>query len=310
MAKPPTPAWITLGSAVAVGLAVPFGIAVVSSPSAEAATLQDGWFYAIDTFDDGVTGGVVGGGAFEIYGMALKAEADALTIALNANLPLSGYANDAATDGMIHWGDLFFNFSGQDFASAAATGELWGIRFSEENDSGVSELGVYKGVVPASVTAANAGFASLSSYNATVINQGGTPSLGDLPGDTDYLDRKGAPLNSIAAGQKVGNLSWDPDLAGLDFVGFEAVGSETIAFSIERSLFPEGSFIAHVLAECANDGVAIAASLPTLTPRPDVSGTSVPEPSGNLGWVGLLLWVGSRWKSKRFQSSNSKIQNG
>ena len=280
-----------------VGFGIGWAIALGFSLSAQAATLQNGWFYSIDSFDDGVTGGAVGGGVFEFYGLAIKAEAETLTIALNANLPLSGYAAAEASDGVIHWGDLFFNFSGQDFATAAAAGNLFGVRFNEENDSGVDAAGVYSNVTPTSVVATNSGFSSFSDYNATVLSQGGTPSFGDLPADTNYFDLSAAPPNAIAAGTKMGELDWAPNLTGLDFASLGAVVSETIAVSFERSLLPEGSFIAHVLAECANDGIAIAAVNPFA--RPGTGGpadTSVPEPGSALAVVGLGLCLIKRGK--------------
>ena len=291
---------VNCSNSVVVALAATAAaIAIVSPQSVEAATLREGWYYAIDTFDDGVTDGLVGGGAFEFYGLAIKANTETLTIALNANLPLSGYASNTAADGMIHWGDLFFNFSGQDFATAAATGDLFGIRFNADNDSGISGTGVFQGVVPTSVTTLNAGFASLSQYREAVTSQGGTPAFGDLPGNTDYFDPDSVPLNAIASGDKIGDLFWNPDVAGLDFASFGAVGHETIAFSIERSLFPEGSFIAHVLAECANDGIALSASLPPFASQPKGVDTSVPEPTSGWGLIGLALWVGTRGRWQR-----------
>ncbi len=46
---------------------------------ATAATLSNGWNYAIDSFNDGVTGGQVGGGDFEFYGIAIKETSIQLT---------------------------------------------------------------------------------------------------------------------------------------------------------------------------------------------------------------------------------------
>lgn len=283
--------WLSYTLALSVGL-MPL--------SAEAATLKDGWLYTQDSFTDGVTGNQVGGGTFEFYGMALKADANYITIALNANLSLQGYALPEANNGSIAWGDLFFNFSGQDFETASANQELFAIRFSQYNDSGVQQLGVYNQVWAQSLSLNNSGFASLggpTGYNATVSAAGGTPSFGDLPSDTAYFDSVNEPKNLIGFGNRIGDLDWNPDLTALDFAGLGAVGTETIAFRIARNLFPSGSFIANAFAECANDGIAMVANLPEVDPGDD--GESVPEPTSGLALFGLaLLGIGTKLRRR------------
>jgi len=48
-----------------------FCAVTVHQPKAAAATLSNGWNYAIDSFNDGVTGPQIGG-EFEFYGIAGK----------------------------------------------------------------------------------------------------------------------------------------------------------------------------------------------------------------------------------------------
>ena len=63
---------------------------------ATAATLSNGWNYAIDSFNDGVTETQFGGGEFEFYGIAINETSDKVSIAINSNLSLAGYADSAA----------------------------------------------------------------------------------------------------------------------------------------------------------------------------------------------------------------------
>jgi hypothetical protein len=67
---------------------------------------------------------------------------------------------------------------------------------------------------------------------------------------------------------------------GLDFQHFGATGDHTFAFSIDRSMLPNSSFIANLFAECGNDGVALNGEV-----------KDVPEPSalGGLTFLGLVV---------------------
>ena len=47
-------------------------VITLQQQKATAATLSNGWNYAIDSFTDGVTGPQIGGGEFEFYGIAVK----------------------------------------------------------------------------------------------------------------------------------------------------------------------------------------------------------------------------------------------
>jgi hypothetical protein len=262
-------------------VAVFWVIFALQQPKATAATLSNGWNYAIDSFNDGVTGGQVGGGDFEFYGIAIKETSDTAFIAINSNLSLAGYATSGAERGNVNYGDLFFNFSGQNFNTANANGSLFAVRFAAGNDSGVETTGVYTNVTAKSVTQTNLGFTNLNQYNTRVASQGGTPSMGDLAATDPYFEQTGntTVLNSIATGTKVGEINFltpaTLSALGLNFAQFNAVGSQTIGFSFNKSSMPSGNYIANFFAECANDAIAIQGSF-----------EAVPEPST---WFGTLV---------------------
>ncbi|HBE19880.1 MAG TPA: PEP-CTERM sorting domain-containing protein [Cyanobacteria bacterium UBA11149] len=268
--------------------------------AAQAGTLHNGWNYAIDSLSDGVTGGVIGtNGAFEFYGLALHENRDRIFIAINANLPLTGYDAPDVTNGSIAYGDLFFNFSGHSFPIASQNSELFAIRFAGVNDAGVKDMGVYRHVSAKNVTQINSGFSNLQEYSDYVRLYGGIPSMADLAIDDPYFAQAGSwnILNDIASGDWVGDITFlnhtELSLLGLDFGYFNPTGSQTIGFSFDKGLLPSGDFIAHLLAECANDGMALQGQL--AQPLVDDVKT-VPEPSGMMGMIlfGLGL-VASQW---------------
>ena len=259
---------------------------------ATAATLSNGWNYAIDSFNDGVTGPQIGGGEFEFYGIAIRETSDTAFIAINSNLSLAGYADPLAQRGDINYGDLLFNFSGQNFNTANANGSLFGMRFAAGNDSGVATTGVYKDVTAKNVTQTNSGFSNLNQFNTVVASQGGTPSMGDLAATDPYFQQTGNStiLNSIATGTKVGEINFltpaTLSVLGLNFAQFNAVGSQTIGFSFNKSSMPSGNYIANFFAECANDAIAIKGSFEKGSAEP------VPEPATIFGTLVGLSFLG------------------
>jgi hypothetical protein len=270
-----------------------FGGFLLAGKAASAQTAA-GWDYAIDSFNDGVNGAQVGGNVYEFFGMASKEEGDNLFIALNANMPLTGANAPLAQDGVISWGDLFFNFSGNNFSTASTKGSLYAIRFAQSNNSNVPTLGVYRHVTATSVTAINSGFPSLSSYNNYVQSAGKTPSLADLPANTSYFNQTGPVLNAIDTGNFVTGISFlnstQLSQLGLNFNQFDAKGSETIGFSFERNALPAGKFVANIFAECANDSMVLLGET-----------KSVPEPLPLLGSLVGMGLIGFRHWSKRNQ---------
>ncbi|MEG4275472.1 MULTISPECIES: PEP-CTERM sorting domain-containing protein [unclassified Microcoleus] len=276
-------------------VAVFCAIFALQPQKATAATLSNGWNYAIDSFSDGVTGDQIGGGAFEFYGIAIKETSDTAFIAINSNLSLAGYADPLAQRGNINYGDLFFNFSGQNFNTANTNGTLFGIRFAAGNDSSVATTGIYSNVTAKNITQINSGFSNLSQFNTVVASQGGTPSMGDLAATDPYFEQTGnwTVLNSIAAGTKVGEIIFltpaTLSALGLNFGQFNAVGSQTIGFSFNKSSMPSGNYIANFLAECANDAIAIKGSFEQGSAEP------VPEPATIFGTLAgfAILGIGA-----------------
>ncbi len=258
------------------------------------------WNYSMDSFTDGhQAGGVVGSNsAFEFYGMAMMEKDGQVYIGMNSNLGLDGYNSSLAADGVISYGDLFFNFTGDGLDDAA--GNLFAINFANNTNSGASEAGVYQNVTGKNVAGQNSGFNHLNHHANTVngltanTSGGGEgATMGDLASDDAYwqsgVDSKHQVTTSIASGERVGGINMLESTTltslGLDFAGEGGVGSETFGFSFDRSLLPNGDFIAHILAECINDGMAMAGNLtdPSVVPP-----QPVPEPASILG----LLAVG------------------
>jgi hypothetical protein len=280
----------------------------VTAAQANAGTLHNGWNYAIDSFNDGVQNGNTVGArsAYEMYGMAVKEDTqnNSIFVAINANLPITGAQFNGAADKHIGWGDLIFNFSGQNLQTANASGNLFGIRFAANSDSGVSSLGVYDNVTLQSVTSTNSGFNSLTHHRNTVNNLGGSASMGDLAYNDPYfagqITGTHKVLNSIKTGNLLGGINLINDFTGLglDFGNFSAMGSHTFGFSFDKSLMPVGEFVAHLFAECANDGMALVGEL-AVASVPGDGDVSVPEPSSMLGLLALgLTFAGSRSRKK------------
>lgn len=257
----------------------------ISGQQAQAGTLTGGWNYAIDSFRDGVTDGRVNQGAFEFYGLAIKQDLQNIYVAINANLPLNGLAYSGVGNGLVGYGDLLFNFTGNNLVTANNNKSLFAIRFDDKNDASVRSTGVYSNVQAKSVTGSNGGFTNLSSGSLNhlgyVNSHGGSASMGDLAEDDPYFGNQ--TLNVIKTGTKIGDIKYltVDDLSKLDlnFGQFGAVGSQTIGFSFDRSLLPTGDYLAQLLAECANDGIAIKGKF--------TDSENVPEPI-----TGLVLAAG------------------
>ncbi len=256
-----------------------------------------GWTYSIDSFDDGSEAGRRGSNSvYEFYGLAIKETADRVYVGLNSNLGLGGDYTGGAWDNYIHYGDLFFNFTGEDLADAQ--GNLFAVKFDAGNDSGVSELGVYGDVVGQNVAKQNSGFQTMNSHRDWA-NGGGTASMGDLDhnttladGDSYFQQGKYSVTNSIASGTFLGGIEQLDGGAlaalGLNFQSVNAAvqGTQTFGFSFARDLMVDGEYVAHLFAECINDGLAIAGSLPRIEIPEPPSPEDVPEPAIT---AGLLL---------------------
>jgi hypothetical protein len=268
------------------------------APAASAATIH----YTVDSTTDGVTGGLIGGApvpGFELYGMGYAQKGDRLYVGFSTNLPIGGYdqalAGVPVAGGSIAWGDVFLNFSGQSFDQALAAGDLYGVRFDAANDSGVS-LGLYRVLTAQSVTAANSGFDSLNSYINRVTTLGGTPDMGAVALDGSYFDQTIEMKNAIATGNRLADVTFISNFANHGFAsdfGFganlPATGAFTYGFSVGTDTLPLGDFVAHVFAECINDGLAFQGAIAAIPSRSSIPGATVPEPTLTLALAGVAV---------------------
>lgn len=260
--------------------------------------------YTADSVSDGVTGAIVGGpeSTFELYGVGYIQQATTLYIGLNTNLPIGGFLDPQVAGGSIAWGDLFLNFSELPFTAAVAAGQVYGIRFDAANDSFVPQLGLYQVLQTSSVSPFNDGFQSLTDYQQVVQEAGGTPAFGAIAIADGYLNSAELPQNIIAQGNLLStDIEFISDFSAAGFAtdfGFNTAlpetGNHTYGFSIDTTNLPTGQFIAHLLAECANDGIAFVGELfsPEST-RPEAA--SVPEPASGL----VLLAIGFAYIASR-----------
>ena len=212
---------------------------VVGQNSVDAA----GWQYAIDSGTDGVAGDDVGGNAYEIYSMAVRETTASIYVAINSNTPYNGNPDPYAQNGTIALGDLFINLNtpSSNFQQSSEANSLYAVRFVENNDSDVPELGVYSNVSAKSVSDINSGFGSIDQYNQHVANNGGMPNFGDLAAESDYFDLNNS-LNEIASGDFLAEITFlsEIDLTNAGFNWEQAPGQYTIAFKIDKSVFPGG----------------------------------------------------------------------
>ncbi|MDJ1181324.1 hypothetical protein PJF56_20895, partial [Roseofilum sp. BLCC_M91] len=259
-----------------------------------------GWTYATDVSHDSVASDFIGNTnvgetIYEMYGMAVKEDPDTgrIWVALNANLPITGrtvptqWDRFTVPDGNIGWGDMFFDFSGTgNFQNALDSGQMFGVRFADTNDSGV-EAGVYRGVSGKSVVSENAGFWNLDSHNRHVVEKGTglDSSMGDLAWNDSYYypyDRPGPVKmpNVIDSGERVGAVAihnrTELENQGFDPSQFPQLGDEIFGFSFQKPDGMTGDFIATILEECINDGMALRGFFGSATTGPVAStGASV-----------------------------------
>jgi hypothetical protein len=299
--------------------------------SVHAESLSDEWNYTNDSptdsirLEDGNKEHTVGGTIYEIYGTGIKEDADHIWVGINSNLPLTGLETGSSITGVdgkeyeisnsnIGYGDLFFDFSGLgSFKEASDSASLFAIRFAGNNDSNVPEVGVYNSVKAKSVVPQNAGWSNLYNHNSKVVLEtDNSASMGELQWDNDYYDpytkegewkRPDSLIpNVIDSGNKIGDITLlDQDElinAGFDSNNLFASGNELFGFKFDRSLVPDGDFIATLIHECNNDAMATEGLFtPPLPPQP------VPEAGTNLGIIVLGLF-GLGWQLKHKKSNS------
>lgn len=282
----------TIRTACQVAIAATVAIVAIA-PSAKAEDYQ-GWDYANSSFKNGVYGRSIGGNAFEMYSLAVKDLGDRMVVAVNSNLNQNGGVDNIA------YGDMLFNFGTKGLKGASDESSLFGIKFQTLNsDSGVTQMGVYSGVKAKSVAVQNTGFSNFDQRAGYMPNYTQTSATelnnwGDLQTTDAYFDgmRSGSNviLNSIESGTRVGDVSLmngsQLSNLGLDFGHFGAAGTQTFGFTFMKPKGFEGSYMSTLLAECANDGIALAGS----------AGKSVPEP---LALAGLAIVGGALARKRR-----------
>ena len=272
---------------------------------ATAGTLAGGWNYAIDSFEDGS-----GGQKYDIKGMAFKETADSIFVALTSGTPLAGHTDNRALGDNITWADAFFNFSGNDFQTALADGDIFGVKFAAGNDTSLA-TGVYQVDSLSTIARANRGYKHLKGY----FNRfGDKANMADLQthdeayrylyGDAVANNPRGNNTkikNVIESGTRLGDVDL-VDLAGLTAEGldFTAVAggmfdTHTFGFRFDRALLGDvsGDFITHLFLECANDGIALTGELKT-----------TPEPSALLGFASVGLALAGAGLKRRKQRSD------
>lgn len=308
------------------------GLAIASAAIAAPQAAQAfSWNYGMDSstdgtgslFDSGLSSGgirrgsaMVGGygiglnSKFEAFGMAYTADENTVTFAFNANFGINGHAYSRAADGNIGWGDMFLNLDpSKNFTDSKAAGSVLGIRFASGNDSGIAagETGIYSGISTMNVTQTNSGWNSYSDYNNYVSRNRGQVELIDGMSAAEaqgYLGSHGQ--NVISSGQKMGDITVLDKAAltdmGLDF-GSQAGGynqAQVLGFSFARSLLPGGelNWIAHVMAECANDTLGMSGDFAAVPPsmlnnpgQPPKETESTPEPGTILGGIVALTSI-------------------
>jgi len=213
------------------------------------------WTYQADYVGD-----ATGLNALEIYGMAVEIEGGVMTVAINANMGPGGTSNfsglssntiNKIADRHVSFSDLVLDFSGTKYA----------VKFTTDNDSGVTEQGLYESITLKDVTEENAGWPSFKAYSNYI---GGKGDLGKLALQNDYFSwyaARSVPM-SIKTGTKVGDITAlsATQLAnmGLNFTGNGiSGGTYTFGFSFQMTEEMDGEFLAYFFTECLNDGMAI-----------------------------------------------------
>jgi hypothetical protein len=178
------------------------------------------------------------------------------------------------------------------------------------------ETGVYSGVTAKNSTQNNEGWSNYNQYNNYVAGQTiyengqklKDANNKDVKGSVELIDGKSLTeaqnylgeqgLGSIGSySEKLGDITLlnfsDLTVMGLNFSGQvpgQTLGTQVFGFSFARSLLPGGSleWIAHVMAECANDTMGMMGSF---TERVEIENVDVPEPVTllGLGVIGLAF---------------------
>ena len=203
----------------------------------------NGWRYAHDKANDGISPGPTAP-SYEVHGLAVKQTSTQIIFALAGAIPIGGHAADVLNS-TVAWGDLFINQTGKPLYEASQSGNLYAVRFSEQNDSAVPTLGLYRNVTAKSVAKANKGFESYDGYESqlfsapTPVSAEYGPTCSNTSVDINYFGAS-LSLNVIDSGTYLGPITMltpaDLVAAGLDVSQFSTSG-HIFGFSFEKQLF-------------------------------------------------------------------------
>lgn len=277
-------------------------VTMAGGQQAQAGTLDlsSGWNYSTGLKSNGS-----GGDAYALTGLAIKQDANNVYIAINGGTdPTKGNYNSRSANNNINYGDLFFNFTGNNFATANAAKSLFGVHFAAAPGTAgaIVQMGLYSNVQAKSVALTHNGYSSLQQYfnNGFGSQQTQGTDLDTKEETKAYYGNNGTgPIyNVIDKGTKVANIS--PLTAavlstnlGLNFGKYGANSAYTFGFQVDKSLLPTGDFMANLFYECGNSGIAVAGSIiPGANP--------VPEPTTMLGLaLGGIGLVAGKMKQRR-----------
>ncbi|RMG44829.1 MAG: hypothetical protein D6719_01095 [Candidatus Dadabacteria bacterium] len=198
---------------------------------------QFGWQYVSESAGD-----AAGGFDYDILGLAFRETATEIWVVINANMPYPG-GNDIANplpgrDNNINYGDLFINLTGLSFEEANDKSALYAVRFAPNNDSQVSDLGVYKNVKAMSVSIFNMGPVDRAGYERFIRNNyGAEPDYGEYPKTMSYFAPTSS-FNVIESGTYAGPIQMitSSTLAAENFDLTKFKGLYTFAFKFDKKL--------------------------------------------------------------------------
>lgn len=273
-------------------------VTMAGGQQAQAGTLDlsSGWNYSIGLQSNGS-----GGAAYALTGLAVKQDANNLYIAINGGTdPTKGNYYSGSANNNINYGDMFFNFTGKDFATANAAKSLFGVHFAAAPGTAgaILEMGLYSNVQAKSVALTHSGYSSVQQYFDHGFGSQKTEGtdLNTQAKTKAYYGNNGTgPIyNVIDKGTKVANIS--PLTAavlgtnlGLNFGKYDAKSAYTFGFQVSKSALPVGDFMANLFYECGNSGIADAGNI-----------APVPEPMTMLGLaLGGIGLVAGKMKQRR-----------
>ncbi|OKH14199.1 PTPA-CTERM sorting domain-containing protein [[Limnothrix rosea] IAM M-220] len=232
---------------------------IAVAPSANAFSAK-GWQYSMDSFNDS-SGGLPGGGSgvgentnYEIRGIATQLFDGKLRIGIQSNLGIHGASSQYADDGHIHWGDIIINTACEALDNVGKE-SLFGIRFAQDNESGVQQVGLFKNITLFEKADENGNpGANLAGHNQWVRDRKGNPSFGNLA--NGYFNENTHVDTLIRSGEYVSGVNIIQDTSGWDLDGFDGLRGQILGLEVDISslALSNGQTVClHASAECNND---------------------------------------------------------